>query len=127
MTQPAVVRVLAETTTRICAASAASRSTGRVLRIKSQTLRMENRSLRVVGLRHLVRIKLRRGVLPYESAPRLFGGPGAGGSCGVCDLPLVAKQLVMAVPMNGSFVELHADCFMLWDDERRYAPARASS
>ena len=71
------------------------------------------------GLRRAIRRKLQRGRLPYTSAARLSGGPGGGGACDACDEPLMATQLVMAVPMGARIVRLHADCFLLWDHERR--------
>lgn len=71
------------------------------------------------GLRRAIRRKLGRGRLPYDSAAKLLGGPGAGGACDACDQPLMATQLVMSVPMGARAVRLHADCFLLWDHERR--------
>lgn len=72
-------------------------------------------------LRERVRWKLSVGLLPYESAPIIGGAPGRGGPCAACDATLQPTQLVMAVPLPRAktFVSLHADCFMLWDRERR--------
>ena len=70
-------------------------------------------------LRRLIYKRLVTGLLPYDSAARLFGGPGVGGICGACDNPLLPSQLVMAIPTGaGRFVDLHADCFILWDELR---------
>ena len=77
-------------------------------------------------LRRVIQRKLVSGRLPYDSAPTLHGGPGAGGTCDACDRPLLAKQLVMAVPLNGHFVQLHGNCFMLWDSVRRFPHPRSS-
>jgi len=113
----ATVQALAENTVRVHQATARFRATGRALRIRSQQLRVENRWLRLTRRRALIRRRLLNGRLPYDSAPKLLGGPGDGGACGARDGPLLATQLVMAVPMAGSFVELHGDCVMLWDQE----------
>ena len=71
--------------------------------------------------RERIRWKLRIGLLPYDSVPIICGAPGSGGPCAACDTTLQPTQLVMAVPLPRAktFVFLHADCFMLWDCERR--------
>jgi len=41
--------------------------------------------------------------------------------------PLLSAQMVMAVPSGDDLVHFHADCFMLWDDERRIPSAPRSA
>jgi len=65
--------------------------------------------------------KLAYGRLPLKRAAVISGGPSNGtGSCDACSGPLYPRQLVMEVPTpQRTFVYLHADCFLLWDDVRR--------
>jgi hypothetical protein len=58
----------------------------------------------------------------------VLGAPGDGGVCDACDQPCTTRQLVMAVPVGDAFVHLHADCFMVWNDERERGttPARTA-
>jgi len=102
---------------------------------KNRELRSENRSLvsqtheltRLyvqAGLRRAIRRKLVAGRLPYDRAASVVGAPGTGGAC---DRPLLSAQMVMAVPSGDHLVQLHADSFMLWDDERRIPSARRSA
>ena len=68
-----------------------------------------------------LRWKLCTGRLPYANAPRIYGAPGSGGWCDACDQLLEPTQLVMSIPWPSekTFAHLHADCFMLWERERR--------
>jgi hypothetical protein len=105
---------------------------------KNRELRSENRSLvsqtdeltRLdvhAGLRRAIRRTLAAGRLRDDRAASVVGAPGTGGTCGACDRPLLSAQMVMAVPSGDHLVQLHADCFMLWDDERRIPSARRSA
>ena len=38
--------------------------------------------------------------------------------CDACDRPLLPAQMMMTLRGRDSFVRLHADCFLLWDDIR---------
>ena len=78
-------------------------------------------------LRRIIRSKLFLGLLPYNRATIIYGGRGEGGTCNVCKLPLMAAQLVMDVPFGKTLVYLHADCFILWDEERCAAMAARTS
>lgn len=71
----------------------------------------------------MIRRKLFAGVLPSHSVPIIVGRPGEGGSCDVCGQPLLTTHLVMEAPAGESFVHLHADCFMLWNEVR--SPGRS--
>jgi hypothetical protein len=66
-------------------------------------------------------VKLQDGRLARLSAPRIFGAPGTGEQrCGACELVLDAVHLVMLIPSpeDKTFIKVHADCFMLWNEER---------
>jgi len=71
------------------------------------------------GLRRLIHAKLRDGGLPHDdiSAP-IPGYPGDGSMCGACAQPVGPHQLMMVIP-SGAPIPLHADCFEIWNDERR--------
>jgi hypothetical protein len=74
-------------------------------------------------LRRIIRSKLLIGLLPYHRATIIFGVPGNGGTCDVCGQTLTVAWLVTDVPFDKTFVHLHADCFILWDEERCAARA----
>ena len=82
-------------------------------------IREESRPYIQASLRRIIRWKLLAGRLPRDSASILSGRPGTGERCVACDLPLDSTQLVMEVPWGDAPVHFHANCFMLWDDERR--------
>ena len=69
--------------------------------------------------------RLLSGHLPHVSVAVISGAPGSSGPCDACDEPLTARQLVMTVPMGDAVVRLHADCFMVWNEERRAHDGRA--
>jgi hypothetical protein len=106
---------------------------------KNRELRSQTRSLvsqthdltRVYvqdSLRRAIRRKLVGGRLPFDRAASVAGAPGTGGICDACDRPLLPAHLTMAVPSGeGRPVQLHADCFMLWDVERRMTSAACSA
>jgi hypothetical protein len=83
------------------------------------------------SLRSLIRSKLEQGLLPYNSIPRVWGGPGNGETCDACDLTIEKAEFVMEgisvgeddhqPPMPGTRrpLQLHVRCFQLWDAERR--------
>ena len=93
----------------------------RELRAQHRALLSGMRETTRRSLRRIIRSKLFLTALPSDSVPIIVGGPGQGGLCDVCERPLRATQLVMAVPAEETFAHLHADCFLLWDDERRKA------
>ena len=72
------------------------------------------------AIRDLIRVKLQDGRLPRLSAPRIFGAPRTGQLCGACEVVLEAAHLVMLIPFpeDKTFIKVHADCFMLWNEER---------
>jgi hypothetical protein len=75
------------------------------------------------SIRVLIRVRMRDGRLPRESAPQAFGQPGNGQKCSACDEILTTDRLMMEVPANnGKIFSFHGDCYLLWLDERRGAP-----
>jgi len=68
----------------------------------------------------LIRRKLADGRLPFDRGAAVAGRPGRGGRCAGCQQPLRWTQLVMEIPRGDEPpVQLHADCFQLWDKIRR--------
>jgi hypothetical protein len=81
------------------------------------------------ALLHVVRAKLRDGSLPYDDIPATIPGrPGDNSVCGACDHVVTSRSLMMIVTRQASSgsaphevtpILLHADCFELWNEERR--------
>jgi hypothetical protein len=71
--------------------------------------------------RLIIRQKLADGRLPHDSIPRLWGGPGAGEVCDACEEKIAMPALVMeGISVSGRKpLQLHVQCFYLWDTERR--------
>ena len=88
------------------------------------------------GLRHIIRVKLRNRSLPHDGIPSTIPGrPGDDSACAVCAHGITTRDLMMVVitrlasqlsaPNKVTSVHLHADCFELWNEERRtFRPAR---
>ena len=74
-------------------------------------------------IRHLIRQKLADGRLPYNSIPLIWGGPSQGEKCHACDETIALPALIMeGIALNESQpLQLHVQCFYLWDAERRGA------
>jgi len=80
-------------------------------------------------LRRIIRVKLRDGSLPYEGIPAtILGRPGDDSSCGACDHLVTSRNLMRVVLRQASTlsaphqvppIPFHADCFELWNEERR--------
>jgi hypothetical protein len=75
------------------------------------------------SLRSFIRQKLADGRLPHDSIPRLWGGPSQGEKCHACDEAIAIPALIIeGIAVNGSQpLQLHVQCFYLWDAERRGA------
>jgi len=81
------------------------------------------------ALRLAIRLKLADGRLPHRDIPpTIVGGPGNGSACAACDEIVPPGDLMMRIPfcapqsLKASEMEtitLHADCFQLWNQERR--------
>ena len=132
------VRLLAQNAARLhqqsvdlCAASQATARESRQLRARHRSLVawMSGRTKDQVEarLRRIIRSKLLIGLLPYNRATIIFGVSGNCGTCDVCGQRLVVAWLVTDVPFDRTFVHLHADCFILWDEERCAAMAVRTS
>ena len=71
-------------------------------------------------LRRLIRNRLAGGTLPHDSIPRIWGGPGAGETCNACDEVVTKPQMLMeGISETGHGIQMHVQCFWLWDSERR--------
>jgi hypothetical protein len=81
------------------------------------------------SLRRIIRVKLREGSLPHHGIPPTIPGrPGDDSVCGACGHVIASRDLMMVVAKQGPPVSapdeampipFHADCFQLWNEERR--------
>ena len=69
----------------------------------------------------IIKTKLAEGKLPYNSIPRIWGGPGNGEACDACEVPIPAEELLMEgiATEGGGGIQFHVRCFYLWDSLRR--------
>ena len=77
------------------------------------------------SLQLLIRQKLQNGALPYDSISRVWGGPGNGETCDACELIVTKDEWVMeGISLAGGRkpLQLHTECFHLWEQERRSRP-----
>ena len=73
------------------------------------------------GLQLIIRHKLQNGTLPYNSIPRVWGGPGNGEMCHACDGIITKDEWVIegiALAGGQKPLQLHSECFHLWEIER---------
>ena len=76
-------------------------------------------------LREKARAAIKAGRMPTKLHERTWGGPGTGGPCSVCDLPVTKDQPEFEIEFTtngvassvGKFL-LHARCFAAWEVER---------
>src|SRR5262245_16315864 len=80
--------------------------------------RLVLRERQTAALASMIHRKLRDGRLPRVWPLILSADLGAGEMCDACDKPLLRAEMVMTLRGRDSFVRLHADCFLLWDDIR---------
>jgi hypothetical protein len=82
---------------------------------------MDNEALHI-----LIRYKLQDGRLPRSSVPRVFGRPGNGETCDACGVSITKEQMgiegIALAAGGGRPVQLHANCFQIWETERRKLP-----
>jgi hypothetical protein len=71
------------------------------------------------GIRVLIRQKLQDGRLPYDGIPRFWGGPSEAEQCDACDLLITDQLVIEGVHGSKRAIQMHVDCFALWDEERR--------
>ena len=76
-------------------------------------------------LREKARAIVRDGKLPNRPPDRIWGGPGVGAACTVCDLPvrIDEKELEIQFARDGDNpgldkFHLHVRCFAAWEFER---------
>ena len=76
--------------------------------------------MKVENLRLLIREKLQDGRLPHERISRVQCGPADGQKCDACETLIRMAQLVVTgnTLAGKGFIQLHVECFQLWDDER---------
>ena len=81
------------------------------------------------GLQLIIRQKLQNGTLPYNSIPRVWGGPGNGEACDACD-GIVTKDewVIEGIALAGGRkpLQLHTECFHLWERERHMRPVEST-
>ena len=73
------------------------------------------------GLQLIIRQKLLNGALPYNSIPRVWGGPGNGEMCDACDGIVTKDEWVIegiSLAVGRNALQLHVECFHLWERER---------
>ena len=71
------------------------------------------------ALTRLIQAKLHDERLPrHEIQDPVPGRPGDGSLCRACEQPISDRQLMMVLP-GPTPLPLHADCFQLWNEERR--------
>ena len=82
-------------------------------------------------LREQAREAMRSGRLPAKPQDRMWGGPGLGVRCVVCDLAITKDQLEMQIEFGHDGAKpgidayhLHVRCFAAWEFERN-KPARS--
>jgi hypothetical protein len=77
------------------------------------------------SIRQMIRRRLVDRTLPRATPSRIWGGPGLGLTCGVCELPVTADQSELQVELFDGYeapmlevLHLHTVCFALWELER---------
>ena len=77
--------------------------------------------MEIEALRLLIREKLEDGRLPHERISRVQSRPADGEKCDVCErrIAMPAQFVVMGTILAGrGSIQLHVQCFQLWDAER---------
>ena len=70
-------------------------------------------------LRLLIRAKLADGRLQQRAIPRVWGGPGNGETCAVCEEPISKEELeIVGQSGEDQTVYFHVHCFSAWSSER---------
>jgi hypothetical protein len=75
-------------------------------------------------LRRLVRRAMRAGLLPRRRPDRMWGGPGHGARCAVCDGAVAGPDMafdlefVQAGAGEPLSLQMHNRCFAMWEHER---------
>lgn len=75
-------------------------------------------------LRAIIRLKLEAQLLPREKSERLWAGPGNNEVCNVCDDKVTKKQTVYEWEFDGGKINMHIDCYALWNKMRSHPGRR---
>jgi hypothetical protein len=86
-------------------------------------------------LREQVRGVIRGGRLPNRRPDRMWGGPGAGAECAICQAPVKSDEVEVEIEFarNGNDAGLdtyhaHVRCLATWESERHNAePGRSTT
>ena len=71
------------------------------------------------NVRSIIRMKLAAGLLPREPAGRVWAGPGRGETCNACDERITKGQTVYEWEYGDGKVQVHLDCYQLWNELRQ--------
>jgi hypothetical protein len=77
----------------------------------------EDDSLTRDMLLQYARTAIRDGKIPGKPSTRVFGGPGKGERCSICDTPITAMGLDLEFEPEGITCQAHLDCFSAWQTE----------
>jgi hypothetical protein len=71
-------------------------------------------------MRRLIKLRLEDGRLPRGPVTEILDGPGNGRPCDACGGPLARHQKAVSgiVLEDWRSIQLHVDCFQVWDIER---------
>ena len=76
-------------------------------------------------IRQMIRQRFADRTLPRTTPRRVWGGPGLGLTCGVCQLPVTADESELQAEFADGHeismleaLHLHTACFALWELER---------
>jgi hypothetical protein len=72
------------------------------------------------NLRLIIRRKLAQDLLPTDSIPRFWGAPANGEQCDACEETISSTQVIMEgiSQTTNQGLQLHVECFSIWDEER---------
>ena len=81
------------------------------------------------NLRLIIRRKLAQGLLPSDSIPRFWGAPANGEQCDACEEAISRTQVIMEgiSQTTNQGLQLHVECFSMWDEERDESTRRQGS
>jgi hypothetical protein len=74
--------------------------------------------LETEAIRLLIRQKLQDGRLPRDGIARFWGGPSEAEECDACEMLITDQLVIEGVDGNKRAIQMHVDCFALWDEER---------
>ena len=76
--------------------------------------------MKIETLRLLIREKLENARLPHERISRVQSCPADGEKCDACERRITMAQFVVrgTILVGRGSMQLHVECFQLWDVER---------